>query len=223
MMARTSTGPATSAPAAPRPLLRGALHGVTALLVPFGLVLLLLLADSPRAYAGAAVFASSLMLLYATSASYHLVPWPPRLRRIMMRIDHSTIFVLIAGSYTPFCLVVVSDAWGIPMLSVVWALAGCGIAMKMSWPDAPRWLSVSLYLGLGWLALAAAPALVTSMAPGALAALAFGGVLYSVGAVVYALRRPDPLPRVFGYHEVFHAFVIAGSAVHFALVAAYVL
>lgn len=222
MTTSTDVTPGTSALVPPRPLLRGTLHGVTALLAPFGLVGLLLLADEPRDYVGAAVFASSLLLLYATSASYHLAPWPPRLRRIMMRIDHSTIFVLIAGSYTPFCLIVVSDAWGIPMLSAVWALAGCGILLKMLWPDGPRWLGVSLYLGLGWLALIAAPVLVSSMAPGALAALAFGGVLYSIGGVIYALRRPDPLPRVFGYHEVFHAFVIAGSAVHFALVAAYV-
>jgi hemolysin III len=202
-----------------RPFLRGTLHGAAALLAPAALVLLLLLADSPRGYVGAAIFATSLMLLYWTSASYHLAPWPHRLQRIMMRLDHSMIFILIAGTYTPFCLIVVGDAWGIPMLSVVWTLAGLGVLLKVCWPDAPRWLSVALYIALGWLGIVAAWPLVNNLPAWGLAMLLGGGLLYTLGALVYARRWPDPYPRVFGYHEVFHAFVVAATALHFSLIA----
>jgi hemolysin III len=171
---------------------------------------------------GAAIFSTSLMLLYGTSASYHRVGWGPTPRRIVKRLDHAMIFVLIAGTYTPLCLEV-SLAWGIPILAVVWSLAGLGALLKVLWPDAPRWLSVTLYVGLGWLALVATEELLSSFSAGALAMLALGGVLYTVGGLVYALRRPDPWPRVFGYHEIFHAFVVAGSAVHYSLIALYVL
>jgi hemolysin III len=202
--------------------MRGVLHLVTALLVPGAMVWLLLLSDSPRAYVSAAIFATSLLLLYLSSATYHLAPWNDGLRGVMKRIDHSMIFVLIAGSYTPFCLVVLSNAWGIPMLSVVWTLAGLGIVLAALWPHAPRWLNVALYLGLGWLAVIAAWPVVTGLHPGALALLLSGGLMYSIGAVVYATKRPDPLPKVFGFHEVFHVFVIAGSVLHFAAIAIYV-
>jgi hemolysin III len=225
MMATVTEGIATAIRdevAPPRPKLRGVLHLITALLAPAGMVLLLLLADSPRGYVGASIYSTSVLLLYASSANYHLAPWPERLRKVMQRIDHSMIFVLIAGSYTPFCLIVLNNAWGIPMLSVVWTLAGVGVVVKNAWLSAPRWVGVSLYLALGWVGVVAAGPLMAELADGALFMLVLGGALYSVGAVVYAMRRPDPFPRVFGYHEVFHAFVIAGSAVHFALVAAYV-
>ncbi len=131
------------------------------------------------------------------------------------------IFVLIAGTYTPLCLHV-SLAWGIPLLSVVWGLAGSGILLKLLWPDGPRWLSVAMYVGLGWVAVAAVSEVVSTFPASALALLLIGGALYTVGGVVYATRRPDPWPRVFGYHEVFHAFVVAGSALHYSLVATHV-
>ncbi len=215
--------PAPRAPGAePRPLLRGVLHFVVALMAPFGLVALLLLADSPRQYVGAAIFATSLMLLYASSANYHLAPWPDSLRRVWKRVDHSMIFVLIAGTYTPFCVVVLDDAWGIPMLSIVWSLAGVGALLKIFRPDAPRWLSVGLYMGIGWIGIVPAGQVVSSLPPMALAMLIAGGALYSAGGVVYATRRPNPSPHLFGFHEVFHALVIAGSTVHFLLIAIYV-
>lgn len=213
----------SSAVTAPRPLLRGSLHGVMALLAPFALVWLILLADSPRGYVGAAVFAATLVLLYTTSASYHLAPWPARARRVVMRFDHSMIFLLIAGTYTPFCLIVVGDAWGIPLLTVVWTLAGFGVLLKTFWPDSPRWLGVGLYLGLGWIGVIAAWPLVTNLSPTGVALLVAGGISYSVGSIVYARRWPDPNPRLFGYHEVFHAFVVVGSVLHFTLIATYVL
>lgn len=206
----------------PAPLLRGVLHMVAAVFAPVGLVLLLLIADSPRRYVAAAIFATSLMLLYATSASYHVAPWSRRLSGVMRRADHSTIFVLIAGTYTPFCLVTLGSAWGIPMLSVVWSLAAAGILVAIVWPRAPRWLNVGLYLALGWIGVIAATQVVSSLPGPALAMLLAGGVLYSIGGVVYATKRPDPFPRVFGFHEVFHALVVAGSLLHFTLIAVYV-
>ncbi len=204
-----------------RPALRGVLHLVAAVLAVAGTVLLLLLADSPSGYVGGALFGASLMLLYGTSASYHQIPWRPAWRRIVKRLDHAMIFVLIGGTYTPFCLDV-RLAWGIPLLSVVWSLAAAGALLKIAWPDAPRWLSVALYVGLGWIALAGASEVLARYSATPVALLVLGGALYTVGGIVYALQRPDPWPRVFGYHEVFHSFVVAGSAVHYAAIAAYV-
>ncbi|MDP9236888.1 MAG: hemolysin III family protein [Chloroflexota bacterium] len=207
----------------PRPILRGAMHAFAAALSPFALLALLLLADGPREYVGAAMFGTSLCLLYGSSASYHLAPWSQGARRIMKRVDHSMIFVLIAGTYTPFCLIVLGNGWGIPMLCVVWVLAAAGVLVKVLRPDAPRWLGVGLYIGLGWVGVIAAAPVVSALPAAAIAGVLIGGMLYSVGAVIYAMRRPDPVPRIFGYHEVFHTFVIAGTAVHFALIAAYVI
>jgi len=206
-----------------RPLLRGMLHGAMAVAAPFLFVALLLAADSARDYVAVTIFAAAMMLVYTASASYHLAPWPPRLRRIMTRVDHAMIFVLIAGSYTPFCLTVVGDAWGIPMLSIVWTLAVLGVLMKLLWVGVPRWLSVSCYIGLGWLAVVAAPAITASLSAQGVALLAGGGALYTIGGIVYGLRQPDPLPRIFGFHEVFHVLMVAGTALHVTAVALYVL
>ena len=210
------------APPSPRPLMRGTLHLAAAIAAPAGLVLLLLIADSPRRYVGAAVFATSLMLLYTSSASYHLAPWPTRWRAVMERVDHSMIFVFIAGTYTPFCLIILDNAWGIPMLAAVWSLAALGVLAKVFLPHAPRWLTVAPYLALGWIGVIPAVQVVSAMSGAQLALLMLGGMLYTVGAAVYALRWPDPFPRIFGFHEIFHAFVVGGSAIHFALIAAFV-
>jgi hemolysin III len=209
-------------PGSQRPLLRGVSHLGAALAATVGAACLLLIADSPSAYAGGAIFAASLILLYGTSASYHRIHWKPTLRRILRRLDHAMIFVLIAGTYTPLCLKV-SLAWGIPILSVVWGIAGAGILLRLVWMGGPRWLSVTLYVALGWLGLVAASEVIEELAFAALLLLALGGALYTLGGAVYASGRPDPWPRVFGYHEVFHLLVIAGSAVHYSLIAAFVL
>jgi hemolysin III len=211
----------TTALAIERPALRGTLHLATAVAVVLAAPWLVVGAKSPAGYVGAAIFASSLALLYGTSATYHHVSWRPSWEKIVKRLDHAMIFVLIGGTYTPFCLDV-SLAWGIPILSVVWGIAGAGALMKLAWPDAPRWLSVGLYVALGWVALVAASEVIDRYLGSPLALLIAGGVLYTAGGVVYALRRPDPWPRVFGYHEIFHAFVVAGSAVHYAAIAVYV-
>jgi hemolysin III len=219
----TTIGQDTTAEPERRPLLRGYFHLVAAGLAVAGLVLLVLLADSAEAYVGGAVFAASLIALYTTSGTYHTITWGRRMRGVMKRLDHSMIFVLIAGTYTPFCLLAASGAWGIAILAVVWSIAGAGIALKMAWPDAPRWLGVSLYVGTGWVALVAASEIADWFALVPLLLLAGGGILYTVGGVIYALKRPDPFPRVFGYHEVFHLLVIAGSALHFTLIAGYLM
>ena len=219
---RATAASATTLASEERPAFRGVLHLAMAVAAPFLLVVLLLAADSPREYAGGAIYASTLIALYTTSATYHSIPWRRPWRGVMKRLDHAMIFALIAGTYTPFCLLVVGDAWGITLLSIVWSLAGAGMLLKVAWPDAPRWLSVALYLGLGWLGIVAAVPLVANLGLPATMALALGGVLYSLGALCYARRWPNPSPRWFGYHEVFHALVIAGSLTHFALIAAYV-
>ncbi len=213
----------TVAHAEQRPLLRGYFHLGAAIASGVGLIGLLLLAHSPRAYVGGAVFALSLVLLYSVSATYHIVHWGRRMSGVLKRLDHSMIFVVIAGGYTPFCLIVLRGAWGISLLAVVWSLAAAGIALKVAWPNPPRWLGVGLYLATGWIALVAVGQFASwfTLFPALL--LVGGGVLYSTGAVIYALRRPNPFPRVFGYHEVFHVLVIGGSVMHYALVAGYLM
>jgi hemolysin III len=206
-----------------RPMLRGVSHVSAAIAAMLGAPLLLLVADSPRAYVGGAIFATSLILLYGTSAAYHRITWTPLFRAIISRLDDSMVLVLIGGTYTPFCLVVLNNAWGITMLSVVWGVAGAGVITNLAWPVRPRWLRVAFYVILGWLALVSAGELATRLSASPLALLVLGRVLYTLGGVVYAVRKPDPWPRVFGYLEVFHLLVVAGSALHYSLVAIYVL
>ena len=214
-------GLVTSTPMPPRPILRGVSHLVAALLAPPALVALLLVAASPRAYVGGAIFGAGLILLFGTSAAYHLLPWRS-VKAVLMRADHATIFVFIAATYTPFCLTVFGDAWGLPLLAAVWSAAALGAALHVAWPSVPRWLGVGLYLGVGWLAVVAVWPL-AQRAPEVLPWLVAAGLLFSLGSVVYALRRPDPFPRVFGYHEIFHLLVIAGVAINYGLIAGYAL
>ena len=141
----------------------------------------------------------------------------------MRRLDHSAIFLLIAGSYTPFALLVIDGTLADVILAVVWIGAGAGIVLKLVWVDAPKWLMALIYVLLGWVAVAAMPDLLSDLGVTATVMVAVGGVLYTVGAVVYALRRPDPSPTVFGYHEVFHLLVIAAAGLQYAVIAFWVL
>jgi len=205
------------------PLLRGFLHlGAFAAAVA-GIVVMLLLAHSARGYVGAAVFGASLILVYGTSASYHCIPWDERMTGLMRRVDHAMIFVLIVGTYTPFCLMALGNAWGISLLSATAGIAGAGALIRLVWLNTPRWLAVLPYLAAGWIALVAASQILQRLDAAPLGLLLLGGIAYSVGAVAYALKRPDPWPSVFGYHEVFHSFTIMGSASHFFAVAVYLL
>jgi len=201
-----------------KPLLRGVSHEIAAGVSLAGLVALVLLAPGPRARVGALVYGASLVALFSVSALYHRPNWSPRARLWMRRLDHSAIFLLIAGTFTPLCLLL-GDARAHAMLAVVWAGAGLGVLRALLWPKAPRALATALYLLLGWAAVPLVPAMYRQLGAGSLALLAAGGLLYSVGAVIYATRRPDPFPKVFGYHEIFHALVVAAAGLHFAVAA----
>jgi len=205
------------------PLLRGYLHLATAVVTPYALVHLLFSADSPRGFVGGAIYGSSLILMYTTSAIYHLIPWGASHRNVVRRVDHSMIFIFIGGTYTPFALMLLSNEWGIPILSVVWGLVGMGVIQKIIAPSASRRFRVSIYLAIGWIGLIAVFQLAAALTVEALVLIVGGGLLYSVGGVTYAKRWPDPFPRVFGYHEVFHSLVVLASAVFWVVIATYVL
>lgn len=177
---------------------------------------------SARHMVSFAVFGASLVLLYTASALYHLLSPPVARLQLLKRVDHMMIFVLIAGTYTPICLIALRGAWGWSLLAVAWGIAIAGIAMKALWLHAPRWLSTSIYLGMGWVVVVAAVPLVRALPAGALSWLAAGGLLYTVGAVIYGTRRPDFVPGRFGFHELFHLFVLAGSFSHYWLMLRYV-
>jgi hemolysin III len=175
-------------------------------------------ASGARARAGALVYGISLVSLFAVSAIYHRKNWSERLRAVWRRLDHSAIFLLIAGTYTPLSFLLGSRLGWI-FLGIVWAGALLGIVMSIAWVKAPKALMAIVCVLLGWAALPLLPALKAALGTGAVALLAAGGIVYSLGAAVYALRRPDPFPSVFGYHEIFHALVIVAAGFHFAAVA----
>ena len=210
---------ASPAPPPVKPRLRGVSHQWAAVGALVAGVALVLAAPSGRASLAAGIYAASMVTLFATSAIYHRVDWRSvRARRGMRHLDHAAIFVLIAGTYTPFALLVIDGWTGTAILVVVWAGALAGILRELAWSSAPRWLGIATYVALGWVAVLIAPRLVDALGWSVLGVLA-GGVLYTAGAIVYARRRPDPWPTAFGYHEVFHALVIAAAAVQFAVVA----
>lgn len=198
-----------------RPVLRGHVHLLMALASPAALLVLLFVADSPREYIGGAIFGVSLLLLFSTSSAYHLVE---RGQALLQRLDRSMIFVLIAGTYTPFCLVLLGNGWGIPILSVVWGLAGVGIASRALNPAPPRWLNLALYLGMGWVGLVAVAPIASAASSVVFALLLAGGVLYTLGGVIHARRRPDPFPSVFGYHELFHLLTAFAALTYYVTV-----
>lgn len=200
------------------PRFRGRLHQAAFFVaVPAG-VALVAVAPTALSRAAAAIYAASLAGLYGASALYHRMPWSPRARGWMKRLDHSMIFVLIAGTYTPFSLLVLTGGWRVVVLSVVWAGAALGIVLKMVRIDGFKALSATLYIGLGWMVVVASPQMVRGLPPVALALVATGGILYTTGAIVFATKRPDPSPAVFGYHEVWHAMVVGASLCHFTAV-----
>jgi hemolysin III len=201
----------------PKPLLRGVSHELGAFGALFGCAMLVGAAPSERALSGALVYGLSLVTLFAVSALYHRPMWSPRPRRILKRVDHSAIFVLIAGTYTPLCLLL-GGRKGTLLLAVAWGGALLGILRCVLWVDAPKRLVAGLYVALGWLIVPVMGDLRAVLGPNDLLLLAGGGIAYTVGAVVYATRWPDPAPRVFGFHEVFHVLVLVAAACHFAVV-----
>jgi hemolysin III len=210
--------------AAVKPKLRGVSHEWAFFMsLGFG-VALIVLAETPRATLAVAIYAVSLSALFGTSALYHRVNWSrPQMRQWMRRLDHSMIFFLIAGTYTPFALLVLEGSLATTILAVVWVGAVAGAIVEMIWIDHPKWASALIYLALGWVAVATFPGLWTEMGPAGTLLVAVGGLLYTAGAVVYAIQRPNPNPAVFGYHEVFHLLVIAAAIAQYAAIAFFAL
>jgi hemolysin III len=210
--------------AAVKPRLRGVSHEWAFFVsLVFGAALIFF-AKTPKATLAVAIYAVSLSALLGTSALYHRVDWKrPNVRTWMRRLDHSMIFFLIAGTYTPFALIVMHGTIATAVLVFVWVGAIAGAIVEMVWIGHPKWVSATVYLTIGWVAAVAFPQLWDTLGPGGALLLAGGGLLYTAGAVVYATQRPDPVPAVFGYHEVFHAFVIAAALVHFSVIAFFAL
>ena len=207
-----------------KPKLRGVSHEWAFFLsLGFG-VALIILAETPKATLAVAIYAISLSALFGTSALYHRVNWSrPQVRQWMRRLDHSMIFFLIAGTYTPFALLVLDGTLAMAILAVVWIGAIAGAIVEMIWIDHPKWASALIYLSLGWVAVATFPELWSAMGIGGALLVAVGGLLYTAGAIVYAVQRPNPSPAVFGYHEIFHLLVIAAAIAHFSAVAFFAL
>lgn len=204
-----------------RPRFRGVVHQWSFFVALLAGAVLVAWAPAGRATVATAVYAVALAGLLGTSALYHRVTWRPAVRAWMRRIDHAMIFVLIAGTYTPFAVLVLDEPLNVVVLAGVWGGAVAGIVFTLLWVDAPKWLTAAAYVALGWFSIVAMPQITERAGAGALALLAAGGVAYTAGAVVYARRRPDPRPSTFGYHEIFHVLVVVAAATHFAAVAAF--
>ena len=202
----------------PKPRLRGRIHQVAFFVsIPAG-VLLIVLAHGAVGTTAAIIYAVSLSAVFGASASYHVGSWSkPALRR-MKRLDHSMIFMLIAGSYTPVALLVLHGAWSVVILSLIWTMAALGITLKLARIDGLSKLAASLYISMGWLVVLPFIQIYRGLSTAGLTLLIAGGALYTLGAVVFARRSPDPNPAVFGYHEVWHAFIVAAAACHWAMI-----
>jgi hemolysin III len=205
-----------------KPTLRGVFHELGFYVALGTGFVLILSAEDGRPRAAAIVFAASVVSCFGASALYHRPTWTPPVRAWLARVDHAGIYLLIAGAYTPFAFLVMSRAWAVSVLAVVWGGAFLGILLKLFWVRAPKWLSAAIGLALGWVGAAAFSQLLKLELAGVLLVVG-GGVLYTVGAIVYVRRRPDPVPRVFGYHELFHVLTLAATACLYVSIAFFVL
>jgi hemolysin III len=227
-LARSATSRGRPLPAAAhpqvrvKPRLRGVLHQYAFFVSLASGTLLVLLAPTTRASVAAAIYAASVSALFGVSAIYHRVTWTGPARRRMRRLDHAMIFLLIAGTYTPVGLLVLQGTLATVVLAVVWGGAMAGIVLELA-RTGPRWLGVAVYLALGWVAVVTMPQLFVRLGISGGLLIVAGGLVYSAGAAVYALRRPDPVPAVFGYHEVFHLLVVVGVAAHFLAISLFAL
>ena len=209
----------TEAPELARPRLRGVSHQY-AFFASLALGVALVATAPPGwATAACAVYAFAVCGLFGTSALYHRISWTPRGRRRMRRVDHSMIFVLIAGTYTPVAVLALRGTTQAAIIALAWGGALAGVVLKLIWVDAPKWLGAAIYVALGWVSVICLGQLAAATGILAVVGFAAGGVLYTTGAVIYALGKPNPWPGIFGYHEVFHALVIAAAALHYAVIA----
>ncbi|HEY2272609.1 MAG TPA: hemolysin III family protein [Jatrophihabitantaceae bacterium] len=222
-MAPTGPIPAAliTAAAELKPRLRGWLHAYAAALSIASGAVLVAVAGALRggsAAATTAIYAATVTLLFGTSALYHRLTWQPRAHALMKRLDHSMIFVFIAGTYTPIAALTLDRPAAIAVLVTVWTGALFGVALQTAWPGSPRWISVPCYVALGWVAVFVLPQLLHNAGVAALVLILVGGVIYTLGGVVYALRRPNPVPGVFGFHEVFHACTLLAAVCHYVAI-----
>ncbi len=205
-----------------KPKLRGWLHACTAPLALAAGIVLIVLSPTQSTRIASAVFAASALVLFTVSAIYHRGTWSPRTWAFLRRFDHANIFVLIAGSYTPFAVLFLEGSARLTLLAVVWTAAISGVFFRVFWTDAPRWLYTPMYIALGWAAVFFIPQFIdgadrfsNGIAIAVLALVAAGGLLYTMGGVVYGFKRPDPSPSWFGFHEVFHTFTILAFITHY--------
>jgi hemolysin III len=189
--------------------------------LPIG-VALVLAADGSTARAAAIAYAATVAFMFGASGIYHRVTWSTRTRLLMRRIDHAGIYALIAGSYTPVGLLVLHGSWRLVVLAVVWTGAAAAIALKVFWVAAPKWLAAVIAICLGWVAVVVLPQVASRIGITGTMLLVGGGLFYTAGGIVYAVRRPDPAPTVFGYHELFHALVVVAVALQYAGIAFWV-
>jgi len=206
-----------------RPLLRGVLHQAALVVAVAAGVVFVVETDGSRRTVAAAVFAASAATMLAVSAIYHRVTWTPRARLRMRRADHAGIYILIAGTYTPVGLLALHGVLQKVVLGVVWTGAAAAIVLKLAWVHAPKWLSAAIAIGLGWIGVAAIPQLIRADGVTPVVLIAAGGLAYTAGGIVYARRRPDPFPAVFGYHELFHALTLVGLGLQYAAIAFFVI
>ena len=201
----------------------GLMHLGAAIVAFFGLVALLIIGrDSLVKQASLLIYGAALILMFSASAAYHLIRANPRAELTLRKLDHSAIYLLIAGTYTPICIHYFTGFWLWGVLAIVWFMAIVGIIVKVFVIRAPRWASAAVYLVMGWLCLMGTRVMLATMPMSALVWLLLGGIFFSVGAIVYVTKRPDPYPGVFGFHEIWHIFVILGCLSHFIVVAVYV-
>jgi hemolysin III len=201
----------------------GLMHLGAAVTAAAGLIVLVYLAWGDTAKAAAlALYGVTLVLLFSASATYHLAVTGPRALVFLRKLDHSAIYLLIAGTYTPICLHYFTGFWRLGILGVIWSLALAGIAVKLLIIRAPRWVTAGIYLLMGWLAIAGIREIVARLPTGALVWLLLGGLFFTGGAVIYIRKRPNPWPGVFGFHEIWHIFVILGAFSHYLVMAAYI-
>jgi hemolysin III len=204
--------------AALKPRLRGWLHTYAAAISIASGAVLIAVAAAQRGTSAAtttSIYCGTVTLLFGTSALYHRRHWSPRGHAIMRRLDHSMIFVFIAGTYTPIAVLSLSHGSAVAVLVTVWIGAALGVGLKVAWPSSPRWLAVPCYVALGWVAAFVMPEILHNVGVAALVLIIIGGVLYTVGALVYGLKRPNPWPGIFGFHEVFHACTLVAAACHY--------
>ena len=209
--------PGTASNPYTRPRMRGWLHVYALGFAVVGGVVLCALAagrEGSKPLVGCVVYAVTMCGMFGTSALYHRRVWGPRAYVTMKRLDHAMIFLFIAGTYTPFALLLLPEQTARLLLTVVWGGALAGVALQTTWPRAPRWLTVPLYVALGWTAVAVMPDVLHRGGVATLALLVAGGVIYSLGAVCFALRWPNPWPRTFAHHEIFHAATVVAAICH---------